>query len=99
MPKKAAPPQSPKARADELNEGLRRIRSENMPRGPTRFKQRDVMRAIKAARAAGCAVQTVKIEKDGSIIVSAGSPTDPHQPAADDLDRELAVFELHHGPR
>ena len=68
-----------------------------MPRGPTRFKQRDVVRAIKGAHAAGCAVQTFKIEKDGSIVVHTGVVTDRQQPAVDDLDHELAEFEARHG--
>ena len=43
-----------------------------MARGPCAFKQRDVMRALKATRAAGIEIARVEITKDGKIIVVAG---------------------------
>lgn len=43
-----------------------------MPRGPCTFKQRDVMRALRATRAAGVDVQRIEIEKDGKIIIVPG---------------------------
>lgn len=66
-----------------------------MPRGPTRFKQRDAMRAIRAVHAAGCVVQNLTIEKDGSIVVVTNGAA--AQSAGDDLDRELEAFEAKHG--
>lgn len=48
-----------------------------MARGPSPFRQRDVERAIRAARRAGLS-GAVKIAKDGSIVVlaeaAAGEP-------------------------
>ncbi len=47
-------------------------------RGPSTFKQQDVTRAIRAARAAGIEVQRIEIEIDpGKIVVVAGKPTEP----------------------
>ena len=45
-----------------------------MPRGPSAFKQRDVVRALKATRAAGIEVVRLEIAKDGKIIVVVGKP-------------------------
>lgn len=43
------------------------------------FRQSDVTRAIKAAKAAGMAVAKCEISRDGAIIISetAGNPIDP----------------------
>jgi hypothetical protein len=58
-------------------------------RGPCAFRQCDVERAIKAARAAGLEVARVEIHKDGKIIVITGKP--PEAAAlGDDLDKWLA---------
>jgi len=43
-----------------------------MPRGPCSFKQRDAVRALKAARAAGYEVARLEIAKDGTIILVTG---------------------------
>jgi hypothetical protein len=43
-----------------------------MPRGPCAFKQRDVVRALRATRAAGMEVARFEIAKDGTIIVVPG---------------------------
>jgi hypothetical protein len=43
-----------------------------MPRGPCAFKQRDVVRALRATRAAGIEVVRLEIAKDGKIIVVTG---------------------------
>jgi hypothetical protein len=43
--------------------------SREMPRGPNKFKQRDVTRALKGARAAGYAVARVEIEDNRIIVV------------------------------
>jgi hypothetical protein len=40
-----------------------------MSRGPTSFKQRDVMRLLKAARAAGVEVSRVEVDKSGKIAL------------------------------
>jgi hypothetical protein len=43
-----------------------------MSRGPCTFKKRDVMQAIKAARAAGLTVNRCEIDRQGKIsIISA----------------------------
>lgn len=43
-----------------------------MPRAPCAFKQRDVVRALRATRAAGMEVARFEIAKDGTIIVVPG---------------------------
>ena len=45
-----------------------------MSRGPLTFKQQDVTRALKAARAAGTVVAKVEINRDGKIVLSIGEP-------------------------
>ena len=40
-----------------------------MPRGPCSFKQRDAVRVLRAARAAGYEVDRLEIAKDGTIIL------------------------------
>ena len=69
-----------------------------MSRQPCTFRQTDVTRALRAAKAAGVDVQRFEIDKDGKIVVVAGKPgeKDPVNPQ-DGLDRELAEFEAHHG--
>jgi hypothetical protein len=47
-----------------------------MGRGPSRFKQEDVTRAVRAMVAAGIEVRRVVIEKAGNIVVVAGKPED-----------------------
>lgn len=65
-----------------------------MGRPRSSFRQADVTRAVKAVAAAGVGIAQVEIGRDGKIVVvtlqSAASPQD-------DLDRELAEFEVHHG--
>ncbi|MGC2415899.1 MAG: hypothetical protein WA459_24790 [Stellaceae bacterium] len=49
-----------------------------MARGPATFRQRDVAAAIRAAKAAGCEVVRVEVDKAGKIIVvTAGKPEPP----------------------
>ena len=40
-----------------------------MARGPLTFKQRDLTAALKAARAAGCDVASITVDRDGKIRV------------------------------
>ncbi|MCO6385018.1 hypothetical protein GTH22_20015 [Oceanicola sp. 502str15] len=46
-----------------------------MPRGPSTFRQADVERAVKAARAAGLDVGTVEVTREGTIRVMVGAST------------------------
>jgi hypothetical protein len=69
-----------------------------MSRGPARFTQADVTRAIRAARKAGGG--DVIVFPDGSIrIASEPATVAPRAAMTDDelLDRELAEFEAQHG--
>jgi len=50
-----------------------------MPHGPLTFRQRDVEAAIRAARAAGCEVVRVEIDKAGKISVVTSRDAPPHQ--------------------
>jgi hypothetical protein len=40
-----------------------------MSRGSVTFRQRDLCAAIKAAKAAGCEVARIKVDKDGQITL------------------------------
>jgi hypothetical protein len=40
-----------------------------MPRAPATFKQADVVRAIKASRAAGLEIERTEIGRDGRIVL------------------------------
>jgi hypothetical protein len=51
-----------------------------MSRGPCTFKQRDVIRAIKAAQKAG--LRVVAIKPDGTVVTSATPVQDCTEPAA-----------------
>lgn len=66
-----------------------------MARCACTFKQQDLTRALRGARAAGFTVQRAEIDKSGKIVVTfAGEgPSSP----PDDLDRELAEFEARRG--
>jgi hypothetical protein len=52
-----------------------------MARAPSTFRQADVARAIRAARAAGAENVRIDITKDGkiSIIVSSEAPKEPNE--------------------
>jgi hypothetical protein len=45
-----------------------------MARGPLTFRQRDLVRALKGAKAAGLEISKVEIDKDGKIVVVVGKP-------------------------
>jgi hypothetical protein len=45
-----------------------------MSRGPSSFKQRDLVRALKAAKAAGCGVHRIAIEGTGRIVLETVEP-------------------------
>jgi hypothetical protein len=65
-----------------------------MARRPCTFKQQDVTRALRGAKAAGIEIQRVEIDNGKIIIVAAG---DSPQTSEDELDRELADFRARHG--
>jgi hypothetical protein len=48
-----------------------------MPRKPSSFRQTDVLRAIKAAKAAGIPISRVKIEPSGAIIIDCEAAPGP----------------------
>jgi hypothetical protein len=45
-----------------------------MSRGPLRFKQTDVTRAVRACRAAGVEIREVVVDASGAIRVIVGAP-------------------------
>ena len=71
-----------------------------MSRGPYIFRQTDLMRAIKAARAAGEEHFRVEINRDGNLNVICGKQmvdSGPIQPdASEDVDRWLRENNAHH---
>lgn len=44
------------------------------PRGPARFREKDVARAIRGAQKAKIPIAAVRIEPDGNILVIFGTP-------------------------
>ena len=58
-------------------------------RGPCRFKQRDVARAFKAAKAAGVKVARVDLAPDGTISVIPAYPQNPQNPSNNEWDDVL----------
>ena len=50
----------------------------DVSRRPSTFRQTDLTRALRGARAAGVEIARVEIDKDGRIIVVAAMPTDEH---------------------
>ena len=53
-----------------------------MARAPSTFRQQDVVRAVKAASAAGVHIARIEIDKAGKIIIVIGEPI-----TAADLER------------
>jgi hypothetical protein len=58
-----------------------------MSRVAQTFRQSDVVRAVKALRAAGEAVARVEIDRDGKIVVIVGDPAKPTSSGPDEVDR------------
>jgi molybdopterin biosynthesis enzyme len=56
-----------------------------MSRGPCTFKQSDMVRAIKAAVAAGVEIARVEVDKEGKIVIIAGKPES--KSAGNELDQ------------
>jgi hypothetical protein len=48
-----------------------------MVRGPLSFRQRDLVRALKGAKAAGLEISKVEIDKDGKIVVIIAKSDEP----------------------
>jgi hypothetical protein len=61
-----------------------------MSRGPQRFRQRDLTRAVRAVTAAGMSVAKVEVDKAGKIVVVVGPPdkteAEPNEWCVDDQD-------------
>jgi hypothetical protein len=70
-----------------------------MSRGPLRFKQSDVTKAVRAVVAAGIGVREVVVDANGAIRIIVGEPANTSSVVdnQDDLDRELAEFERARG--
>lgn len=49
-------------------------------RRPATFKQADMARAIRAAKAAGVPVRGIEVDRDGKIVVLVGEPQGPAAP-------------------
>jgi hypothetical protein len=67
-----------------------RLSARRRTRGACKFKQCDVIRAVRAVAKAGLTIARVEIGLDGNIVIATGTDA-PVQ--SDDLDRELAAFE------
>lgn len=57
-----------------------------MPRAPATFKQADIKRAIRAARAAGLEIERTEIRRDGRIVLI-------HKPRIPDDTSDAALQE------
>jgi hypothetical protein len=61
-----------------------------MSRGQQTFRQRDVTKAVKGALATGVPIASVRVDKDGAIVVTFGDPekieSDRNEWDADDPD-------------
>jgi hypothetical protein len=61
-----------------------------MSHGPYRFRESEMRRAIKAARSAGIRIGRVELNKDGTIVVVPGEPSDVSGDALNPWDEILA---------
>jgi hypothetical protein len=67
-----------------------------MARARCSFRPRDLTAAIKSVIRAGCEIARAEIDPaTGKIVVVVGKPQEAT--AVDDLDRELAEFEVRNG--
>jgi hypothetical protein len=68
-----------------------------MARKECKFRQRDVARAIRAARSSGATIDSVEVTLDGRIVVHFGSGGDnpKHENSADAALRKLE--KIRHG--
>jgi hypothetical protein len=64
-----------------------------MARRPLRFRQREITRALRAARAAGYEVDDVEIGVDGKIVVHIGSGGDNPTKKINTADAVLAKLD------
>ena len=59
----------------ELSPGGRwSVNESRKPRGPSRFTQADVARAIRAAKKEKLEIACIRIEPDGTILIVPGTP-------------------------
>jgi hypothetical protein len=75
-----------------------------MVRGPARVRQIDVRKALQATLQADVAIERIDFGDQGrftivpvTILSRPKDATDQVSDPGDDLDRELAEFEAHHG--
>jgi hypothetical protein len=54
-----------------------------MTRGALSFRQRDVVRAVKAAQAAGIEVARIELDQSGKIVIVSGKQAAPDYPDFD----------------
>jgi hypothetical protein len=67
-----------------------------MARAPSRFRQGDITRAVKAVIAAGVEVREVLVDTDGKIRVIAGKAPANGAPAPlNPWDEELTTYDAH----
>jgi hypothetical protein len=60
-----------------------------MSRSPSKFRQSDVERAIKAAKRAGVEVERVEIDQDGKVTVVLTKKSEQHEQEPEDLTKLL----------
>jgi hypothetical protein len=60
-----------------------------MSRGPQRFRQRELARALRAADKSGVPVKYVKLTREGEIIIIPGTPVQPPGQERNEWDEEF----------